>query len=389
MPNYSRTRRACFFTYIASAAPFALPAMLFVTFREAYGVSDTLLGTLVLVNFLTQLGIDLLFSFFSKYFNIKLTVRVMPILTSVGLCVYALIPSLFPQYAYVGLLCGTVIFSLAAGLGEVLISPLVAALPSKNPGRDMSLLHSMYAWGVLFVVIVSTVFLWLFGNENWMYLTLIFAALPIVLFVLFCISPIPDMSLGHGEGSGDSKRMGFGIALFVLCIFLGGAAEGGMTTWISAYVERALGIPKAIGDVFGLAIFVLLLGLGRILYARFGKRIDNILLLGMIGASVCYLVAGISTLPVISMIACVLTGLCTSMLWPGTLIMMEEKFPAIGVTAYALMASGGDLGCSVAPQLLGILSDAAGMKVAMTVGTVFPAIGILVIIFIKRYFKKT
>ena len=111
--------------------------------------------------------------------------------------------------------------------------------------------------------------------------------------------------------------------------------------------------------------------------------------LGMIGAAVCYITAAVVNIPAVALIACGLTGICTSMLWPGTLIMMEEKFPAIGVTAYALMASGGDLGCSVAPQLLGILSDAAGMKIAMTVGTVFPAIGILVIIFIKRYFKKT
>ena len=113
------------------------------------------------------------------------------------------------------------------------------------------------------------------------------------------------------------------------------------------------------------------------------------LLCGMIGATVCYLVAGLSPFPVVSMVACVLTGFCTSMLWPGTLIMMEEKFPNPGMAAYALMAAGGDLGGSVAPQLLGVVSDAAGMETAMTMGTVFPAIGVFVIIFIKRYFNKT
>ena len=183
--------------------------------------------------------------------------------------------------------------------------------------------------------------------------------------------------------------MGFAMVLFVVCIFLGGAAECAMTNWISAYAERVLGMPKAVGDIFGLALFALLLGIGRTIYARYGKRIDNVLLCGMIGATVCYLVAGLSPFPIVSMIACVLTGFCTSMLWPGTLILMEEKFPNPGMAAYALMAAGGDLGGSVAPQLLGIVSDAAGMETAMTIGTVFPAVGVFVIIFIKRYFNKT
>ena len=148
-PNYHRTRRACYFAYVAAASVFCLPPMLFVTFQETYGIPYTLLGTLVAVNFCTQLGIDLIFSFFSKHFNIKLTVRLMPLLTSLGMLIYALIPTLWPQHAYAGLLVGTVIFSVAAGLGEVLLSPTVAALPSDNPERDMSLLHSLYGWGVV------------------------------------------------------------------------------------------------------------------------------------------------------------------------------------------------------------------------------------------------
>ena len=71
----------------------------------------------------------------------------MPLITAFGFCVYALIPTLFPQYAYAGLLLGTVIFSISAGLGEVLISPVVAALPSDTPDKDMSALHSLYGYG--------------------------------------------------------------------------------------------------------------------------------------------------------------------------------------------------------------------------------------------------
>lgn len=406
--NFKRTKLACYYTYLAMSSAFSLPPMLFVTFRETYGISYTLLGTLVLINFCTQLAVDLLLSFFGRHFNIHNTLRVMPLLTSAGLILYALVPTFFPQYAYVGLVTGTVTFSIAAGLCEVLISPTVAALPSDHPERDMSMLHSLYAYGVVGVVAVSTVFLQLFGTENWMYLTLFWAVLPIGSFVLFCLSPLPEMSLSHEKTAVAPKKRTLGMALCVICIFLGSAAENTMTNWISGYVENALHLPKAVGDVAGLMLFAILLGLGRTWYAKYGKNIATVLLWGMIGATVCYLIAGFSPVPVIAMIACVLTGLCTSMLWPGTLILMEEKLPNPGVAAYALMAAGGDFGGSVAPQMLGAVVDAVagsdwavslsttlslspeqlGMKVGMLTATLFPLLGIFLLLYMQRYFRK-
>ena len=92
-------------------------------------------------------------------------------------------------------------------------------------------------------------------------------------------------------------------------------------------MENALGIEKMLGDILGVAMFALLLGMARILYARFGKRIFRVLLIGMMGASVCYLVVAFSSNTYLAFAACILTGLCTSMLWPGSLIMMEENLP--------------------------------------------------------------
>ena len=407
-PNYKKTKHACYFTYLAMSSIFSLPPLLFVTFREMYDISYTLLGTLVLVNFCTQLTVDLIFSSFSKYFHIHKTIKIMPLLTSIGLLIYALTPLLFPRFVYAGLLVGTVIFSIAAGLSEVLLSPLVAALPSDNPERDMSMLHSLYAYGVLSVVVLSTVFLRVFGTENWMYLTLFWAALPIISCILFCTSPMPAMNITHKDAPGTAKRKHGGLLLCVLCIFLGSAAENTMTNWISGYMENALQIPKVLGDILGMAAFAILLGLGRTLYAKHGKNISAVLLAGMIGAAACYLIAGLSPIPVISMLACVLTGLCTSMLWPGTLILMEEKFPNPGVTAYALMAAGGDFGGSVAPQLLGVVVDTVaasdwaaklgaalslsaeqvGMKAGMLTAMVFPLLGIALLMYIRKYFAK-
>ena len=89
--EYKRTKFACYFNYPSMAAVFSLPPMLFLTFREMYGISYTLLGTLVLVNFCTQLTVDLIFSFFTKYFNIQKTVCFTPLICTAGFLIYCLV----------------------------------------------------------------------------------------------------------------------------------------------------------------------------------------------------------------------------------------------------------------------------------------------------------
>ncbi len=407
-PNYKRTRFACYYTYVAMSSVFSLPPILFLTFREMYGISYTLLGTLVLTNFCTQLAVDLLFSFFTKYFNPHKIVRIMPLITAAGLAVYALVPTFFPNIAYAGLLLGTVIFSVAAGLNEVLLSPTVAALPSEHPDKDMATLHSLYGYGVVIVVALSTLFLQLFGTEHWMILVLLWALPPVGASILFFLSPMPPMELTHNADAETKGKRNAGILLCMLCIFFGSAAENAMTNWISTYIEGALQIPKAVGDILGLTLFAVVLAMTRTWYAKYGKNIYRILLVSMTAAIGCYLVAGLSPLPIISMIACVLTGIATSMLWPGTLILMEEKIPNPGVAAYALMAAGGDFGASVAPQSLGMVVDAVvasdrvrpiaealaitpdqlGMKIGILLSAVFPLIGVIVLLYIKKYFAK-
>lgn len=407
--NFKLTKLACYTAYFTMSSVFSLPPLLFASLQDMYGISYTLLGTLVLTNFCTQLIVDLIFTAFSKYFNVKKVVRIMPLITSAGLLIYALSPTVFPQNIYIGLLIGTVLFSVSAGLSEVLLSPVIAAIPSDNPQKDMSLLHSLYAFGVFTVVVVSTLFLRFFGKENWMFLTLFWAALPVLAAVLFMLSPMPDMDVSSSsEGTKGTKRRTLALAICVGSIFFGSCAENAMSNWVSTFMENALQIDKTLGDILGVAMFAILLGIARISYAKFGKNIMRVLLGGMIGAAVCYIIIGLTSNVVFAFLACVLTGLFTSMLWPGTLIMMEENLPGLGVAAYALMASSGDLGASVAPQLLGIVVDKVaasefalelgmklsldaeqiGLKAGMLVTAVFPILGTAVMIFAMRYFKR-
>ncbi|MBQ4137326.1 MAG: MFS transporter [Clostridia bacterium] len=407
MNKYKLVKNACYLTGATMAIAANLSPLLFLTFKDMYGLSYTLLGLLVVINFSAQLLIDLIFTFFTKYFNIHKTVRSMPLVLFIGLVLYAALPIAFPKMAFLWIIVGTVIFSVASGLAEVLMSPVIAAIPSENPEREMSKLHSMFAWGVVVVVILSTLFLRVFGSENWMYLALLWSVVPLINYLMFLKAELPPMDDFGGEQK-SVRILNKGIVLCTLCIFFGGAAECTMSQWASGFIESALGVPKVYGDIVGVALFALLLGTGRTLYSKYGKSIYNFLLFGMAGACVCYFAASLSLSPVVGIIACALTGICTCMLWPGTLIYVEERFENVGVAIYALMAAGGDMGASLAPQLLGIVSDKfsltdlalklseklcisteqVGMRAGLLAAGLFPVAGVIVILCMKSYFKK-
>lgn len=404
-----RLKYACYVSNISMAVVGNLPPLLFITFRSLYGISYSLLGLLVLINFSTQLIVDSLFSVFSKKIDIPKLVRAMPFFTIAGFLIYSASPIILGESVYVGLVIGTVIFSAGSGLAEVLVSPIIASIPSENPDHEMSKLHSIYAWGVVGVITASTVFLFSFGSGAWQWLPIIFTILPIFACLLFFSTDVP--SFKEEESSGKVNTPVVRDKRFWLCvfaIFLGGAAECTMAQWCSGYIEKALGIEKIWGDIFGAALFGLMLGIGRTVYSKRGKNVEKVLTLGAIGATLCYFLAAFSSSAVVGLIACAVTGLCVSMLWPGCLIVVAKYFPAGGVFIYAMMAAGGDFGASLSPQLTGIITDAVsrsgfaislgerlglsaeqiGMKCGILTGFIFSLVAVFVYLGILRISKR-
>ena len=88
--SWRRLKWACYTTNITMSVIGHLSPVLFLTFRTQYGISYSMLGFLVLVNFVTQLGVDIVFSFFSHRFPISRTVRFTPVCAAVGLMVYGI-----------------------------------------------------------------------------------------------------------------------------------------------------------------------------------------------------------------------------------------------------------------------------------------------------------
>ena len=402
--KYRRLKLACYATNLCMSVSGNLSPLLFITFRTLYGISFTQMGLLVLINFVTQLTVDLIFSFFSHRFNIPKMTKATPVLTATGLLVYALWPFVFPNAVYTGLVISTMIFSAASGFGEVLINPVITSIPADDPDRELSKLHSVYAWGIVGMIVVGTLFLLAFGSANWQWLPLLLMLVPIATIILYHGCEIPDSETPERVSGALQLLRHRSLWLCVAAIFLGGASECTMSQWCSGFLEQALNIPKVWGDLFGVAMFSVMLGMGRSLYGKFGKNAVRVLVLGSAGAVCCYLTAALSGSAVIGLLACALTGLCTSMLWPGSLVAASEHFPTGGVFFFAMMASGGDLGASVGPQLVGMITDAViaapgmvetaasmglspeqfGMKLGMLAGALFPLMAIPVYLRLGR-----
>ncbi len=390
--NYNRAKWACYTANICMAMVVMMPALLFVSLREMYGISYSMLGLLVVFNFTTQLIVDIIFSVYAHKFNIPKVVKSIPIIATVGFLLYALIPMFLPEFAYLGLVVGTIIFSSASGFAEVLVSPVIAAIPSYNPDREMSKLHSVYAWGAVGVTVVTAVILHLVGAKLWYIPVFCLMIIPIVSAFLFSTAKIPELETPE-KASGIFRLLKNKSMIFCFAsIFLGGASEVVMSQWSSGYLERSIMMPKLLGDILGVAFFSVMLGVGRTLYAHRGRNIRKVIFLGSVGAALCYAVVIFFDFAPFVILACAFTGFFVSMLWPGNLIVVQEKIPTGGVAMFALMAAGGDLGASVGPQLVGLVTDTVinsdllstmganfgytaeqfGMKAGMLTALVFP-----------------
>ena len=407
--QYRFTKWGCFFSNSTMALISILPPLLFLSFHQLYGISYGQLGFLIFVNFSTQLIVDLLLSFWPDKLRPSFLLRLMPSLVLVGFSLYIATPILFPNRVYPGLLAGTMLFSSASGISEVLITPVVAALPCEDPQREISFLHSMFAWTEVLIVLVCTAFFVLMDSTHWYLLVLLWLFLPFFTLIFFCMGRVPALGSSEpSEHSGSICKQPLFI-LCCLCMLTAGATECTMSQWSSSYLEQALHIPKMLGDLFGVALFALMLGVGRSLYTKYGSNLRRWLIMGTAGSVVCYLFAAFTLNPLIGLASCAMTGFCVSMLWPGTLILLTDYFPAAGVTAFAFMAAGGDLGASLGPQLIGLITDSAlrtpqlielagqlnlspdqlGLKLGLLLAALFPLTGLVFYHFLKKPHVKT
>ena len=353
---------ACYNGYVTQAICINLAPLLYVVFQEQFDLSVTAIGSLIAVNFLTQLSIDVFASGFSRRINVRLFAILAHVVTALGLVGLSVFPHLLPPYA--GLLLAMVCLGVGGGFTEVIISPLLEACPTDGKSGNMSLLHSFYCWGQAGVVLFSGIFFARFDiHAAWGWLPVMWAVVPLFGALLFSIVPIYRLSAD--EKGGLSLRQLFRMPLFLafLCMMLcAGASEMVMSQWASAFAESALGVDKRVGDLLGPCMFALMMGTTRALYGKFSARLNlrRLMLWGCVGCAVSYLLAALAPHPLLSLAGCALCGLSVGIFWPGILSRASAAIPLGGTSMFALLAVAGDMGCLLGPGVTGGLAGLAG-----------------------------
>ncbi len=402
---YRSTIRACYIGNFVGALTCNLAPLLYVTFMHEFGISFEQAGRLTLLNFFTQIVADIAFSRPVDRWGIRPFITLGHFLAFLGFLLMAFAPRLFSFNPYIGLMIATVIYSIGGGLFELLLSAIVQAIPNDSKEGAMSLLHSFYAWGFIFVVIGTTVMVRLFGRENWMFVVLIWSIFPLLNFFNFLKVPLAPVVSEEKRTKIRELLASRYFILVVLGIAVGGATEVSMSQWTSAFAESSLGLPKEVGDLVGLCMFALLLGTARAVYGSLGTRFPlyKAMLFGSLLCVFCYLVAALSPSPMISLIACILSGLGASLLWPGSVVNGAQHFPFAGASLFAFLAAGGDAGAAFGPWVIGLIADTApslvrvfphlrflsteeaALRSGMLIGTIFPLLMVLFLILMHRH----
>ena len=365
--NYQKTMYACFIGYIVQAVVNNFVPLLFVTFQKSYGISLSKVTLLITINFCVQLLVDMLSAGFVDKIGYRASVIMAHIFAAAGLLGLTFLPDLLPN-AYAGIVLSVVVYAIGGGLIEVLISPILEACPTENKEKAMSLLHSFYCWGHMGVVLLSTAF---------------FAA------------TVPLYSL-HEEGE---KGLSLGALfrrkifwIFLLMMLCAGASEQAVSQWASTFAEQGLGVTKTVGDLAGPMAFALLMGTARLIYGKFGDRLnlDRFMKYSCVLCMASYLCIVFVPVPFVGLLGCAVCGFSVGILWPGTFSKASAAIKGGGTAMFAMLALAGDVGCSGGPTLAGLVSSAFqnDLHIGILAAIVFPVLLLVSLFLSDRETKK-
>ncbi|CCV64782.1 Major facilitator superfamily transporter [Alteracholeplasma palmae J233] len=391
LKSFKHTLRASHTGYIVQSININFIPLLFIYFNQTYDISLEKISYLILINFLTQLATDLVAAYVIDKVGFRKPVMVANFLAATGFILLAILPGVMDPFF--GMAVAVLIYAIGGGLLEVVLSPIVESCETENKDKEMIKLYAFYSFGQVAVVLISTLFFLIFGINNWQILAILWALVPILNGIYFYF--VPMNKTNEEEVKQATMKELFSQKLFwifLIIMFLTGAAEQGMSQWASTIAEKGLGISKTMSDLVGPMFYAVMMGLTRIVYIYFGHKfkLSILMVIGGIFSLVAFLLIGLTTNPIVGIIACGLCGIGMGTLWPGAIRRSSDLIKNGGGRMFAFLAFLGDIGCSVGPALIGLIAAKSGIKTGMLIGSVFP--GILVVFLLlsirRRYDNK-
>jgi fucose permease len=288
---------------------------------------------------------------------------------------------LAPDYDWLGV--ALFFLGFGAGVFDMVLSPVVAALHPERRSAAMNWLHSFYCVGAVVTTLAGL--LALRAGVSWRGACLMLTPLPACMFLAMAPLRFPQLVSDGGRMpvSGLVRRPWFIAAL--AAIFLGGSTELGLAQWLPAYAETSLGFPKWVAGA-GLLLFSLAMALGRMVVGSFGSRLDPFALLAVGGSVSAALFLALSFLPwhAPALACCIAVGFSGSFLWPTVLAITADRFPDGGASMFGLLAAFGNAGGIIMPWLVGAIADHSDLHWGLAVSTLAPGLMVIVVLGMRR-----
>lgn len=386
-PNPNRhALYACYAAMMCLAMALNFLPVYLTTFSDAFGPSSGLtteqLGRIPAVMFLSFIMAILITGPLADRGDARLIILFGLMTTLFGLGLVAFAPS------YTFLLLAVAVMGFGAGVLDMILSPIVAALQPERRSAAMNWLHSYFCIGAVSAVLIASIALkW---DISWRLVALGLIIAPLATFLLFIRLTLPPLVQEHVQR--ESMPTLIKQPYFIACmiaIFLGGATETGLSQWLPAFAEQGLGYSKEVGG-FALAGFSVGMALGRIAAALLQERIPAILLmLGCCAVTVLlFFVISFAPSPAMALTAAIAAGFSGSCLWPTMLAITADAYPQGGATMFSVLTASGNAGCSLIPWLVGIISAHSDLHIGLLAVTLCPATMMLLLVWMSRWSHK-
>ncbi|OUP56224.1 MFS transporter [Butyricicoccus pullicaecorum] len=370
----------------------ALPILITRVAICIFAVSQTMLSPLI-----TQIGAafglglggsGFLFTayYISNIFFCLVTGRIIAVIgkrtaMKAGLIFYALVTFAFAHTHSFAIAC--VFISCMGALAtfiEAVGMDLVDDMSPVDAASNLTMTHGIAGIGMVGGVVYSG--LMLNAGYDWRTIYTMMSVAVGAVAVVFCIVRFPKMHQSAAGGLAELKHWFTRRELYptYLALFLYVGAEGAVTGWMATFMTTTLGYSSLLASLGTAAIWTVVT-VGRIVCAGLvGTRYTVRALVSFL-CTVCVigilLTAGV-TMPILFWVALLLVGAGLSALWP---LIASTALDAgnNGGTVMSLILFFGYFGAAVIPYLIGLIGDAAGLRMALIASAiVFAALGLVV-----------
>lgn len=269
--------------------------------------------------------------------------------------------------SYYPVLCSVIILGLAGGVLNGGSNALINDLHPSRRAAALNFLGIFFGIGAMLIPLLIGTFLHQLGLRS---VILIAAALSLVPFVLFSVFYFPRPKQPQGFPIKEIKKIASSKLLWLgaFILFFESGNEFAIGGWLTSFLQEKFqsGLNEAALVLSGYWLFLMV---GRLTFPLLNRWIKRETIVFISAALALVSVSGwlLSPLKGLAIIFALLTGYGLAAIYPTTLAVIGDEFPAFSGTAFSLAISTGLVGGMISPWLVGQISQHHSLQVGLLV----------------------